>query len=481
MSIALGEVSALLGENGAGKSTLAKILAGSLQPDKGNLSLDGQPTVFSSPREAIDSGIAFIPQELIYVPDLSVAENICLGNLREKKLIVSQAAIYKKAESISRRFGIDVPLSKRMRDVSLASQQKIEILKALGRESKVLILDEPTAALTNDESAELLHLVAELAATGMSIIYISHRLDEIKKSCETAHILRDGLLVASHNVATTDTRVMVEDMLGRKLEARSNDRTPTDHSEPALQTHALTSPAGVDRLNGIDLCVGRNEVVTVYGRRGSGIDKLARSMAGLEKDVAGDIQLFDSHMEVFKNPGSAIKAGVAYVPAERKSQGLLMKANISRNITHLVWPSMAKFFTIRRRDERKRASKAIEAYRIKCRSGSQSITDLSGGNQQKVMIASRMEKKPRFAVMHEPTRGVDVGSRQEIHGQLERIARGGVPVLIFTSDIEEACTAGDRLLVINDGKIVHEIVYPTISDQTIALHIAGAGTTTNEN
>ncbi len=469
-----GEIAAVLGENGAGKSTLARILAGSIQPDTGTLHLGGHPVQLASPRDALRHGITFIPQELIYIPDLSVAENICLGNLRGSRYFSTPARILRQAAETARRFDIDLPLRMPIGRAPLAVRQKVEILKALGRESRVLILDEPTAALTNDESDALLELTVSLARRGLAVLYISHRLDEVKKLCRTAHVLRDGRLVSTHAVADTPVRTLVADMLGR--EPAEPDRTVAaaeDDQTPGLPLRAVTCPSTVDSVSAVELSVGSHEVVAVYGRRGSGADTLAECLGGLHREASGTFELFGRRHRVFRTPRAARLARVAYVPAERKTQGLLLKSDIATNLTQFIWPRLSVAGVLTGRAERRRSRALVQQFGVRCRNPGQAVSDLSGGNQQKVMIASRLAGDPVAAVLHEPTRGVDIGARGEIHGLLRGIAARGVPILIVTSDIEEATTVGDRLLIMRGGRIVERIDRPSLADQAYALQTAG--------
>lgn len=471
-----GEIAALLGENGAGKSSLAKILAGSIRADGGTISIAGQTVELHSPREALKHGIAFIPQELIYVPDLSVAENICLGSLGSSTGLVSRRAIDRRAQEIAQRFGIEVPMQAVMRHVSVAVQQKVEILKALSRDSSLLILDEPTAALTNDEADELMTLVRSLAETGLAVLFISHRLDEVKTFCRTAHVLRDGELVASREVASATVASLVTDMLGREP-SRLGEREPSRPcaGEVALKISDFSVSNRLDPVTDFNLELAPSEIVTVYGRRGAGADTLAECLTGTQSGATGTVEILGQPHAAFASPRAARAAGLGSVPAERKSQGLLLRASVSRNITQLMWSRLARAGTLFGGAEAHLSADLISRFGVRCRGGKQDVASLSGGNQQKVLIASRLASKPKALVLHEPTRGVDVGARVEIHRLLRETAKTGVPMLIVTSDIEEATTVSDRLLVMRAGRIVREINSPSSEDEATALHVAGGG------
>ena len=466
-----GETAALLGENGAGKSTLAKILAGAIKPTRGQIRLDGQPVNFSSPRAALDHGIAFIPQELVYVPHLTAAENICLGRWPGKRGTTSRKAVLNRAQHEADRFDFELPLRREMAALSLAQQQMVEILKAVARDSRIIILDEPTAALSAEDSDRLLSLMASLARRDVGAIYISHRLDEVFRACDTVHVLRNGDLVHSAPVEESTPRQIIEHMLGRPMEDAAFDKDLDAVSDPVLQLRDWTRSTD-PRLRGIDLAVHAGEIVGLYGVRGAGAETVAEGLGGVHRDIEGTTYL-DGEPIVLDSPLAARRAGIAYVPADRKTQGLVLGQTIQRSLSMLSLSSVSRLGVVKRVAERDLARRMWDAVRIRARSLGQQVGDLSGGNQQKVLVGSRLAMRPRVLVLQEPTRGVDVGARLELHRLIRSLADQGSAILLVTSDIEEAVNLSDRLLIVRDGAVVDELRLPDATSQAAALHAAG--------
>ena len=466
-----GETAGLLGENGAGKSTLAKILAGSLPPDAGSILLDGKPVTFASPREALTHGIAFIPQELVYVPKLTVAENVCLGRWPQRFGVTSAAAVKRQASAEARRFGFQLPIDREMASLSLAQQQMVEILKAAARQSRVIVLDEPTAALSREDSERLLDLMAQLTQRGVGAIYISHRLDEVFRACRTVHVLRNGRLVHSSAVANTVPKAIIEQMLGRSVEEATVDKHERPESPSVLEVSGWQRDADPS-LRDVSFRVGRGEIVGIYGVRGSGADTIAETLGGLHGDVPGQT-IVDQRPIRIRRPLGARRAGIAFVPADRKSQGLVLTLPIQQSLSLLILGSLSRFGIVSRRNERTVAQRLAVDVRLRARGLRQMVRDLSGGNQQKVLVGSRLAMRPKVLVLHEPTRGVDVGARLEIHRLVRQLADDGTATLLVTSDIEEAVILSDRLLIARDGSLVHEIRLPSLASQAEAVHAAG--------
>ncbi|GAA1276797.1 sugar ABC transporter ATP-binding protein [Pseudonocardia aurantiaca] len=471
-SLRRGEVAALLGENGAGKSTMAKVLAGAISPDHGTVAVDGRPVTFASPRSALLQGISFMPQELIYVPRLTVAENICLGRLPGRLGSTSPRAIRRRAQDEAQTFDLDLPLDRSMDSLPLAQQQQVEILKALARRSRILLLDEPTAALSSRDSDQLLQLTTTLAARGVAVLYISHRLDEVFRVCDTAHVLRNGRLVSSSPVRDTSPREVIEHMLGRPPEEIDFSSEARPQSRPVLELtgwHRDRIPA----LRDVSLVVGEGEIVGLYGVRGSGAETIAETLGGLHADVTGGTVVSGRPLRHLSTPLAAHRAGISYVPADRKSQGLVAILPIVQSLSLAVLRSLTRLGVVRRRREAAAAAGLAEQVQLRARSLTQPVGELSGGNQQKVLVGSRLAAKPKVLVLQEPTRGVDVGARLELHRLLRALADEGTGQLLVTSDVEEAVGLSDRLLVVRDGRIVHEITHPTHASQPEALQAAG--------
>jgi len=472
LDVGAGEVAALLGENGAGKSTLLKILAGVVRADGGTVEVDGQPVSLGSPRAAAASGIAYIPQELTYVPDMTVAENICLGRWPTRWGATSPSATLRRARSIARRFGFEFPLEQNMNRLSRAEQQLAEILKVLIRDARAILLDEPTAALAAEDAQRLLGITRSLADQGIAIVHVSHRLDEVFRLCDTIHVLRDGEMVLSGPAADTNSSQAIESMLGRKLAAAEPARTGTPSHTTALRLEGWSS-TGIPALRDVSVEVKSGEIVGMYGLRGSGAECIAEALGGLHGDIEGATFVAGARVPALKTPLAAKRAGIAYVPADRKADGLVLGLSVQHQLSLLSLDRVSRFGFIRRREERQLAKQLASSVQLRSRGLGQLQVELSGGNQQKVLLASRMAIKPDIFVLHEPTRGVDVGARLEIHRLLRQLADAGTSILIVTSDIEEVTSVPDRCLVVRQGRIVGELSRPRSEDQSKILHVAG--------
>jgi ribose transport system ATP-binding protein len=472
LTLEAGETAALLGENGAGKSTLARILAGAVRPDDGKISIDGEDVTFATPREALTHGIAFIPQELVYVPNLTVAENIVLGRWPRRAGVTSQAWMRRQAGAEARRFGFQLPLDRQMTALSLAQQQMVEILKVVARRSRLIVLDEPTAALNSEDSQQLLDLMTGLAADGVGVIYISHRLDEVFRACRTVHVLRNGRLVHSSSVSGTNPGEIIRHMLGRSTNEAIVPKRRVERTTKVLELQDWERSASPP-LRRVSLAVHEGEIVGLYGVRGAGAETIAETLGGLHSNVQGGTIVAGRALRALRRPVASRRAGIAYVPADRKSQGLVLTMPVQQSFSLLVMRALSRFGVIAGRQERALARRLAGEVRLRSRGLSQAVGELSGGNQQKVLVGSRLASKPNVLVLQEPTRGVDVGARLEIHRLLRQLADAGTGTLLVTSDIEEAVNLSDRLLILRDGAIVHEINQPTLSSQAEALHAAG--------
>jgi ribose transport system ATP-binding protein len=468
LSVRRGEIVAVIGENGAGKSTLAKLMAGVTRPDEGELFFDGTAVSFSSPRDALQAGVGFIPQELAYWPDLSVGENVLVGAWPSRRGLVSPRELQKRALELSERFGIPLDLGKPMRALKLGERQLVEILKALSRDASALILDEPTAALTAAESRNLLELLGKLAAAGHGIVYISHRMDEVFRFSDRVDVLRNGALVASAATRSATPASLIEAMLGQAAgELTGSESAARPDEPPAVSLRNWTKP-GEPGLEGVSLDVRRGEVVGLFGLRGCGAELVSEGLGGLHKDIRGVLEVVGRPRRV-ASPRAARRAAIGYVPAERKRDGLVLTLSVQANLGLLTLDRVSRAGVLRRRLERAAARRWTDAFNIKLRSLSQPTGELSGGNQQKVMVASRLATEPVFFALQEPTRGVDIGARVELHRFIRDAAARGLGLLVVTTDVEEAVLICDRLLVMRDGAIVEEL---TGSDKTQGRAIA---------
>ena len=474
--LAAGEIVAVVGENGAGKSTFSKILAGAIRPDAGELRLDGRPLELQSPREALRAGISYIPQELAYLPNLKVADSLLIGQWPNRFGFTTRRAVSRQAARVAEEFGVRLDVTRPISDLRLAERQLAEILKALARHAKVIILDEPTASLTIEESTNLFRVLRGLARAGVGVIFISHRLDEIFEIGDRIVVLRNGSAVANLEAARTNPSELIEHMLGvtiaraERAVASGGADTPLT-TAPVLQVKGLTRP-GLPTISNLSFELRKGEVLGLFGPRGSGADVVADGLGGRLGDFRGRLEAGGVEMQPFKSPADSKRAGISYVPAERKRDGLVLGMSVEANLSLLTLDRVSNFGLLNRPFERRRADEWRERLKIRCKSVIQTVDSLSGGNQQKVMLGSRLEVHPSVLVLNEPTRGVDVGARAEIHAYLRDEAKErGTAVLWITSDAEEAVLVSDRILVMRDGAIVGEL-HGAAKTQANALALA---------
>jgi ribose transport system ATP-binding protein len=470
-----GEIVAVMGENGAGKSTLSKILAGAIRPDAGEFRLNGKTLRLSSPRDALAAGISYIPQELAYLPNLTVADNLLVGQWPHRSGFLTKRSSQRQAQAIAERFGVDIDVRLPIVDLGLAERQLVEILKALARDTKVLILDEPTASLTAEESANLFRTLRALAATGVAVIFISHRLDEVFQIADRLVVLRNGRIVADLVTAGTTPRQLIDHMLGAEtaMAERSLEGGATI-GEPVLIVRGW-SRRGLPDIRDLSVELRHREILGLFGPRGSGAELIADGLGGRIGGFAGTVGVNGAEAPAFTSPRESRAAGIGYVPPERKRDGLSLESSIAANLSLLTLRQVSRLGVINRVAERRAAQTWRDTLQIRSRSVNQAVGALSGGNQQKVLLGSRLAARPQILVLNEPTRGVDVGTRVQIHQYLKQEAARGTSVLWVTSDIEEAVTVSDRLLVMRDGRIVGELSGSDMT-QANALALATAET-----
>lgn len=459
LDLAEGETIALLGENGAGKSTLSKIVTGVVQPDRdGEYRIAGEPMNFSAPRDALAKGVALIPQELAYVPHMSIADNIMLNRWPGTAGIVTRRRVLADAQSACKRVGIDLgDLTRPMMALRLAERQLVEIVKAITRSARILVLDEPTAALSQDESLRLFAIIDRLNKDGVGVIYVSHRMDEVYDFSHRVMVLRNGRKVADLVTRQTTHAELIAHMLGYEHRASTNGDAPDPDAVPAAIEAKGWSLAGMPSLDDVSFRIGPTEILGIYGLRGSGADLIAEGFGGLRPEMTGEIAMFGRAEPIPTSPIATRRLGIGHVPAERKREGLVLKRSIQENLVMLVMKSLSFAGVINAGQERTTASDLAKRFDVRFNALGQAVSQLSGGNQQKILLASRIAIGPRFLVLHEPTRGVDVGARSQIHAFLRTTARQGCPALVVTSDIEEAADLCDRLLVIRQGRVVGEL------------------------
>ena len=443
-----GEVVALLGENGAGKSTLSSIISGMFRPTSGTMTWKGHPYAPASPREAIDAGIALIHQETRLVPDLTVAENVFVGHPPLKRGgFVDRRAMNERAAIQLQRLGLDISPDTMVRGLKVASQQQVEIAKALTLNSQLLILDEPTAALGHAETERLFEQIEALRRDGVSFIYISHRLEEIAQIADRITVLRDGEIVAQHSSADVPTAKLVEDMVGRSVDRLFPEKqTPKDNT--VLKISNLS--ASDQSFDDISFEVKEGEVFGIAGIVGAGRTELVRGIAGLDPVQSGSVAL-DGEVLHIRDPLDAINAGIVLVPEDRKHEGVILQQSIAENIAIPNLKKVSKNGWMWGRRLQSFAQTSIQDLGIKGEP-QQLAGRLSGGNQQKVVIAKWLARAPRVVILDEPTRGIDMGARAAIYEVIVGFARQGSAVIVVSSDLEEVLGLADRILVLARGR-----------------------------
>lgn len=465
-----GEVHVLLGENGAGKSTLMKILSGAYQKSEGEILIDGQEVDVRSPRDAQGLGISIIYQELNLVPHLSAAANIFLGRepLRYGSLL-DRKTMNREARQILGGLGIDVDVRSPVSDLSIAQQQMVEVAKAISLDSKILIMDEPTSALTEREIKELFSRIRKLKAAGVSIIYISHRMEELFEIGDRVTVLRDGKNVGSHELSEITTPDLIRLMVNRELTNQFPKIRAPQGSE-VLKVEELNRK-GV--LHNISFSLHQGEVLGIAGLLGSGRTELARALFGADNIDSGKIY-FKGKFQPARSPRSAINSGIGFLTEDRKKQGLVLALSVRENV---CLPSVDKFSNygiVNAAQENNAAAKYIKELRIKTPSLNQKVTYLSGGNQQKVVLSKWLCCQADVLIFDEPTRGIDVGSKAEIYELMNQLTASGVGVIMISSELPELLGMSDRILVMHQGRISGEFTSEEATQEKI-LHSALGG------
>ena len=464
-----GEAHALVGENGAGKSTIVKMLAGVHRPDTGTVVVDGTETEFANPAAAKDAGIAVIYQEPTLFPDLSVGENIAMGRHPLGALrTIDRGAMRSHAVALFERLGVQIDPDRPARGLSIADQQIVEIAKALSSQARVLVMDEPTAALSGVEVDRLFAVARSLRDEGAAIMFISHRFEEITALCQRVTIMRDGKHVSTDPVADLTVDEMVRRMVGRDLDALfpKQDVAPGD---VVLEVEGL-SRAGV--FQDISFSVRAGEIVALAGLVGSGRSEVMQAVFGVDKRDAGVVRLGGRTLKA-DSPRAAMSAGMALVPEDRRQQGLVMELSIERNVTLPRSRSLSRLGLLLGGRERREATEWTQRLQTKYRRLGDTVGTLSGGNQQKVVLAKWLATAPRVLIVDEPTRGIDVGTKAEVHRLMSSLAADGVAVVMVSSELPEVLGMSDRVLVMREGRIVAEISREDATEETVMFAAMG--------
>ncbi len=469
IEVKAGEVHALVGENGAGKSTLMNIISGVFPPDEGNICFMGRDVLFGSPREAQNAGIGFVHQELALCQHISVAENLYMDNLPVNFMgIVDWKKLHDDTETNLKPFKCDINPEDLIKNLNVGEQQIVEIAKSLSLDCKLLILDEPTSSLSEAETENLFRIIRQLKEEGLGILYISHRMAEIFEVCDKVTVFRDGVYINTFNISETNPRQIVSCMVGRSLDNLYPDKSKKIGSV-MLEVKGLTKKGA---FNDINFSLRQGEILGITGLIGAGRTEVARAICGIDSIDKGEIYL-EGKKVVFKDYGNAIKQGVCYLTEDRKHQGIFYNMNIKDNINAANVDGISNNFIVTQNIENELASDYVKKLNIKIVDLKQKISSLSGGNQQKAMLARWLSVNPRLIFMDEPTRGIDVGAKAEIHNMLRELANEGIGIVLISSELPEIIGMCDRVIVMHEGQVSGQLESGELSERKLILLASG--------
>lgn len=447
-----GEVHALLGENGAGKSTFVKILSGVHQPTAGRIVMNGRPLHLASPHAAQEHGIVLIHQEPLSFPHLTIAENIFLGHMTGGGLTrVRWRDLKSRARALLDRLGVHLGETAQMRGLSIADQQMVEIASALSQDAQVIIMDEPTAALTPLETATLFRIIRQLTSEGRSVVFISHRLEEVQEIADRVTIFRDGQHVHTSTAADVSDDDIIRHMIGRPLKEYIHKETGSI-GEVVLRVHELSLGKV---FQNVSFSLRAGEIVGMAGLVGAGRTDVAKAIFGATPPSSGSIEVAGTRVDI-RSPADAIRYGIAYVPEDRAEMGIFRELSVEQNITAAIPKRISRRGVLHPAKERALVDEFVKKLRIRLASTRQSIGELSGGNQQKAILARWLLTNPRILILDEPTRGIDVGVKSEVYDIMNKLARAGTAILLISSELPEVLTLSDRILVMSEGRITAE-------------------------
>ncbi len=471
-AVGKGEIHALMGENGAGKSTLIKVLTGLYSKDSGEIIFDGKECNFHTPQDSQNAGISTIYQEINLIPHLSVAENIFLGREPRNAFGIDWKTVRKQAKKLLLDNGIDIDVDQDLATYSTAIQQMVAITRAISQNAKLLIMDEPTSSLANDEIQVMFEKMRELVAKGMSIIFISHKLDEVYTICNRATILKDGKLVGSYDIDKISRLEMVSKMIGRDasnvLKRNVGEYTGAGDAVPVLHTHNIDNRV---KLHGVSIDIRPGEIVGVAGLLGAGKTEFAKVVFGCDNTYTGEYEVEGKPVRL-KTPKGAIDLGFAYCSEDRKVEGIFPHMSVKENMTITALPHISRFGVVNRRKQNEIVDQYIRSINIKTPSPDQLICNLSGGNQQKVLLGRWLSMNPKLIILDEPTRGIDVGAKAEIEALIKQFSENGISVLYISSELEELIRNCYRVVIIHDGKNSGELRGEDITEENIMRFIA---------
>jgi ribose transport system ATP-binding protein len=472
LEVGHGEVHALIGQNGAGKSTMIKILTGYYTRDGGEILFDGQPVNFSAPQEAQKAGISTIYQEINLVPYRSVTENICLGRERRRFGLLDWPAMHKEAEALLARFNIKLDVRRPIMAYPTAIQQMVAIARAIGFDAKLVIMDEPTSSLDEKEVEVLFNVIRQLKAAGVSVIFVSHKLDELYAVCDRITIMRDGRTVRVAGMNELSKLDLVTTMLGREL-SQALHAGGKHNAEAGGQASLLAVDhlAVGRKVRDVSFDVRPGEIVGLAGLLGSGRTESARVVFGADRAEAGTVSLEKSKQTVLE-PADAISAGMGFLSEDRKLEGIIPEMSVRENLTLAIMPQLARRGIVDETRSREIVDRFIQRLGIRCSGPEQRIRELSGGNQQKVLLARWLCMNPKLLILDEPTRGIDVGAKAEILNLVRELAGQGLGVLMISSELEEVVEAASRIFVLRDGHTVAELKGDEVSEQAVMAAMA---------
>jgi len=469
LDIHRGACQALIGENGAGKSTLGRTLAGIHAPDAGTLRLDGQTVRFSGPGDAMRRGIGLVHQELAFCPNLSVAENLLLGDLPRRGLRMNWPELRRRARHSLDRIGVSLDVDLPISALSVGQEQLVQIAAAIRVGARLLVLDEPTSALSQHEAERLFALMGELRRDGVTLVYVSHRMKEIFDQCDLISVLRDGRHVATLRTADTSPDDLVRHMIGRTIEARRAAGPIPAPGARVLRVRALCSPG---RFRDVDFELRCGEVLGLAGLVGAGRSEIAQALFGMDLDAEGQVDIA-GRAGLPRGPRDALRRGIAYLPEDRKRQGLVLPMGGRANFSLAILRRLAAGPLLRQRRERGMTRAYFDRLRVRTPDADAPVIGLSGGNQQKIALAKWLAAERPVLIVDEPTRGVDVGAKAEIHALLEEIAASGAAILLISSELPELIALSHRILVIRDGRMAGEFNRDSATPESLLRAMAG--------
>jgi ABC-type sugar transport system ATPase subunit len=471
LTVAAGSCHALCGENGAGKSTLGKILAGLYPPDEGRLVLHGQEVTFGGPRDALAAGVGMVHQELAFCDNLSVAENLCLGAIPTRRGFVDHGEMRRRAEEMLGEIGTELDVTRRLGELPIAQQQVVQIAVAVGGGARVIVFDEPTSSLSQLETDRLFLLIDRLKASGVTCIYVSHRMPEVYRLCDAISVLRDGRHVATRPAAELSEMELIQLMIGRPLAEYFPQHHDTSSNDEMLRVEGLSL---AERFEDVSFSLRAGEIVGLAGLVGAGRSDVAETIFGARRATAGRIFVRGKEVPI-NSPGDAIRLNIGLVPEDRKRQGLVLSESGRRNTSLPQLDRLSDFTWLRQAEERELVREHFHMLRVRTPDIDSKVAGLSGGNQQKIVLARWLAARAKILILDEPTRGVDVGAKAEIHALIADLAQKGAAVLVISSELPELLSLSTRILVLRAGRLVGEVVAANATQDGLLRLMSGIG------